>query len=82
MVLDTAIGDTAHEGGKRAERVSRYASYYDFGAASGPVAAYLLGVNFNFSLPFFLGSIIMIALMVVYFLDLFPVTEESWTERM
>lgn len=76
VVFDTAIGDTTYQEGDQATttRLSRYASFYDFGAASGPVIAYFLGSRIGFEWSFYLGAGLMFALLAINMLDLFPVS--------
>lgn len=75
VVFDTAIGDTTYLGEEEttATRLSRYASFYDLGAASGPVIAYYLGSKVGFEWSFYLGAFFIFILLAVNFLDLFPV---------
>ncbi|NLK08970.1 MAG: MFS transporter [Firmicutes bacterium] len=75
VVYDTAIGDTTYqsEPEERAKRLSRYASFCDLGAASGPVITYFLGSKIGFEWPFFLGAVMLFSLLVVNLRGLFPV---------
>lgn len=74
VVFDTAIGDTTYQEGEEATttRLSRYASFYDLGAASGPVVAYYLGSRIGFEWSFYLGAGLMFILLAIDVLDLFP----------
>lgn len=76
VIFDTAIGDTTYHEEEVATttRLSRYASFYDFGAASGPVVAYFLGSGIGFEWSFYLGAAFLFLLLVVNMLDLFPVS--------
>lgn len=76
VVLDTAIGDTTYQGEKAAKNVSRYASFYDLGAASGPVVAYFLGSRVGFHWSFYLGAGLMLVLLAVDLLQVFPVRDQ------
>lgn len=75
VVFDTAIGDTTYQGGgeETTTRLSRYASFYDLGAASGPVVTYFLGSRIGFAWAFYLGAGLMFVLLAINLLDLFPV---------
>ena len=75
VVLDTAIGDTTYQGGSASKNVSRYASFYDFGAASGPIVAYLLGGSVGFSWSFYLGAFLLMGLLLFERTQVFSVQQ-------
>ncbi|NLJ79780.1 MAG: MFS transporter [Firmicutes bacterium] len=77
VVLDTAIGDTTYHGGaEKTTRISRYNSFYDLGAASGPVITYFLGSRIGFKWAFFLGAGLLLLLLLLEFLGMFPVSAQ------
>lgn len=77
VILDTAIGDTTYQGGTASKNVSRYASFYDLGAAGGPVVAYVLADSIGFSSAFYVGAALLLTLYVLDRLQVFPVREEE-----
>ncbi len=59
--LEAAAGDNAAKGDS-ARAMSMFASFYDLGAASGPLLAYGLGTLFSFHVPYYLGALMLASL--------------------
>ncbi len=64
LAFEAAAGDNAATG-DRAGAMSLFASFYDFGAASGPLLAYALGTAFNFHVPYYLGALLLAGLLIL-----------------
>lgn len=69
VILDAAIGDTAWSAADRNKRISQYTSFYDLGAATGPIVAYAIGGRLSFATTLYLGALLMVAVIGIYFMD-------------
>lgn len=69
VLLDAAISDTAWSAKNRNTRISRYTSFYDLGAATGPIVGYAIGVRLSFTAPFYLGAFLMALVIAAYFAE-------------
>lgn len=70
VLLDAAVGDAAWTAENRNARISQYTSFYDLGAATGPIVGYALGVRFSFTTPFYLGALLMLAVIALHFAEM------------
>lgn len=67
VVLEAAIGDGALEG-DAARHMSTYSSFYDLGAACGPLLGYMIGAQYGLSLSYLVGAmLILVVTVMLYF---------------
>lgn len=66
VLLDAAVSDNAWISENRNARISQYTSFYDLGAAVGPIVGYAIGVRFSFTAPFYLGALLMALVIGLY----------------
>ncbi len=65
LLFEAATGDNAAQG-NTAAAMSVFSSFYDFGAAAGPIFAYAVGTAVSFTGPYYIGSALMAILLIAY----------------
>jgi MFS family permease len=69
VTLDAFAGDLSPPG-RRAFVMSRYATWWDFGAATGPLLGYAIGILFGFSWVYMGAALILILGGILYLYSL------------